>query len=131
MKSFAKSDIMRLRAEIAAALKQVGIRTGVAFDIGTIRYTAGNARMTLTAVSTDSVFVDAPGGAPTEVTVPQRLQWMIENHNLVRTKAGKTLVDYDPRKHKYPFIYTKLGKRYKTSQANALLMFSENPFTSS
>jgi len=36
----------------------------------------------------------------------------------VKGRKGETLVEYHPRKHKYPFIYTTVrGARYKTDAA--------------
>jgi hypothetical protein len=49
---------------------------------------------------------------------------MITAYNLVAQKNGRTLVRYDVRKPKYPFIYEENGKQFKTTAERAKYLFA-------
>lgn len=102
---FTKQNIPMLRREIEGALYAVAQKHGIKLDLGTIRFSSDNFRTTLTA-KTSTV-------TPQGVTVNTKLAEMIARYDLLAEKNGARLIDYDERKHKYPFIYEKDGKRWK------------------
>ena len=52
------------------------------------------------------------------------LQRMMQAYGLVAEKNGRTLVRYDVRKPKYPFIYEENGKQFKTTADRAKYLFA-------
>ena len=113
--TFTKQNLMTIRRDLAAALDDVGVKHGIRFDLGGIRFNANDFRATLNAKTVD---------ISTGVAINTNLMNAIKRYNLVETKNGKTLVDYNERRFKYPFTYTDNGKRYKGTTEYVKLLFA-------
>lgn len=112
---FTKISTAAFRADLAAVLAKHGLETNLDFKIGTIRFSAADARMQLE--------VKVKGAVTSE---DRKLQNFIAAHNLQESnKSGAKLVGYNPRAHRYPIIYSHGGKRYKTSVDHAKFLFSK------
>lgn len=114
---FNKSTTAAFRQDLAAVLAKYGMEANLEFKIGTIRFSATDARMTLETKLKG---------------IPTKQDRLAENaicvHNLRETNsAGDKIVGYNARAHAYPIIYTKAsdGRRYKCSITHAKLMFGK------
>lgn len=117
--NFDRTTLTSLRRDIDAALAKVAQETGVKLSLGAIRFSADEARATL---SMKLVKRTATG----EVLPNTALSKALIFHNLqVNGQNGEVLTDYVPRRHKYPFTYSKGGKLYKTNLGMAKVMFAK------
>ena len=106
---FTSKNVGTLEQQIVAVLNEAGI-TGVSFEGITRSY--GKTETTFkikaqidgTTSRADTQFEQACSYNDIDATV--------------KGAKGQTLVEFHPRKHKYPFIYTTVrGARYKTDAA--------------
>lgn len=117
MNKFGRKNLDMLRSDIEKALAAVAEKRGVTFKTGRIRYTDGEFDMNLNCV------ID---GVKTKNQ--KNLEIMVEQFNLqLDGIAGRKLVEYKSRNHKYPFIFEFEGKRYKCSRDQAKYYFSKGP----
>ncbi len=131
LNTFDKTNLREIRNDINAALAEVAKKHGIELNLGTITFSAFEARCKLsmaqttkvTSATTNPTFNTATASAP----LPVALQRACTVHNLVATKRGpkgEKLVDYVASRYKYPFTYeTVRGTRYKASIADAVRMF--------
>jgi hypothetical protein len=116
MTKFAKFDrknLTNLRAEMEAVLQKYGVDSNLEFEVGSMRFSDAEVTIKVTA---------KVKGARTLTDVI--LQSRVEALGLVMEKNGCKLVRYDTKKHKFPFIYEKGGKLYKTSVEHAKFLFA-------
>lgn len=110
---FDRNNLMTLRSEMDALLAKYGVDANLNMEIGSMRFSDAEVEMKLKV---------SVKGAVTRTDL--NLQRMIAAYNLVAEKNGARLVRYDTKKHKFPFIYEKNGKMFKTSAESAKLMFA-------
>lgn len=111
--SFDRSSLKALEADLQAVLDAYAAKSGLEFNFAGIRYSDAEATIKLTTKIKGAV-----------TRTDQTLQRMITAYNLVAQKNGRTLVRYDTRKPKYPFIYEENGKTFKTTAARAQYLFA-------
>ena len=111
--SFDKFNCKVLRGHMQAALDNAGLE-GVTFDVGNMRFSATEC--------TIKVVAKTAGNA---VKAAIEVEWQAKRHGLASTERdGWTLVDFHPKKRKYPFIATnENGSRYKLSISQAKMRF--------
>jgi hypothetical protein len=98
-----KITCQKLRAELNAVLAKYGSEANLSFEIGTIRFSASDARMQLTA---------KVKGVKT--STDRALEQQMKIHGLQEVApSGARLTAYNSRRYKYPFSYTENGKNYK------------------
>lgn len=115
IREFTKISTAAFRADLTALLAKHGLETNLDFKIGTIRFSAADARMQLE--------VKVKGAVTRE---DRKLESFIAANNLRESNAsGAKLVGYNPRAHRYPIIYSHGGKRYKTSVSHAKFLFAK------
>jgi hypothetical protein len=114
IEQFTRTNLAALRSELDSALSEIAKKHGITLQAGSIRFSAGEAKIGVVARVTESrIISDA----------------FIEHMKLYGLKAnveinGKTLVRYDRKKIKYPFIYKdKSGKMFKCSRDLAKVFF--------
>jgi hypothetical protein len=110
---FDRTSLNTLRSDLQAVLDAYAANHGLEFDIGGIRFS--DAEATIKVVSKIK-------GAVTRTDL--NLQRMMQAYGLVAEKNGRTLVRYDVRKPKYPFIYEENGKQFKTTADRAKYLFA-------
>lgn len=116
MTAFAKFDrttLKTLRSEMEAVLSKYGVDANLNIELGTMRFSDAEVEVKIKA---------SIKGAVTRTDL--NLQRMIAAYNLVAEKNGARLVRYDTKKPKYPFIYEKNGKMFKTTAEHAKLLFA-------
>ena len=110
---FNKVNLKIVREDISAILSKYAKETGIELSIGNIRFTEGSFTAKLDA--------KIKGAKTKEDSV---LEFMMVTKGLAKTsKCGKTLVGYNSRAGKYPFVFESAGKRYKCSENNAKMYF--------
>lgn len=113
IKEFNKVNLKIVREDISAILSKYAKETGIELSIGNIRFSSGSFTAKLDA--------KIKGAVTMEDTI---LNQVMVIKNLSRTsKCGKTLVGYNTRAGKYPFVFESAGKRYKCSENNAKMYF--------
>ena len=110
---FDRTSLNTLRSDLQAVLDAYATNHGLEFDIGGIRFSDAEATIKV---------VTKIKGAVTRTDL--NLQRMAAAYNLVLQKNGRTLVRYDTRKPKYPFIYEENGKQFKTTAERAKYLFA-------
>ena len=112
---FNKITASALRAELNAVLAKYGADANLEFNIGTIRFGLNDAKM--------QIETKVKGAVSREDRVVSNL---IASYNLKEVgRNGERLVGYNSRAYAYPVIYSRGGKRYKTSLENAKLIFAK------
>ena len=117
MKTFTKTNLNALRVELDAVLKAFGEKHGIEMKTGKGKFTANTFDVTVNSVI---------AGAKT--IAEDTLDAYLDIHNLNKVGyMGDTLVEYQRRNHKYPFIYTSArdGKRYKCTLEEAKRRFAK------
>jgi hypothetical protein len=111
---FTRSNLSVIRAELDEAMAVIAKKHGITLQAGSIRFSAGEAKINLVARATESKFVSDA---------------FVEHMKLYGLRAnvvinGKKLVRHDRKKIKYPFIYQGSdGKNYKCSYELAKVFF--------
>lgn len=115
--SFNRQNCGDVRRVLEQALQDAGIE-GVTISTSTGRFSSNEYGF---KVSVQTTATSSDGYA-----IGSALKQAMQMHNLSKMVAvdGGTLVDYHPRKHRYPFIVEKNGKRWKYSVAQAKGAFS-------
>jgi len=110
---FNKTNLKNVREDISAILSKYAKETGIQLSIGNIRFTAGTFSAKLDAKIKGAI-------TPEDELLTQ----IMAIKNLSRKSlCGKTLVGYNSRAGKYPFIFESAGKRFKCSEFNAKMYF--------
>jgi hypothetical protein len=121
IKSFDKTNLTAVRAEIDKALATVGTKLGIALKIGNISYSGDTFHTKLEAFV---VTKDASGKSPTEVKMLQELKkygfmFGVDESHLGKTFSsnGETFkfAGVKPSRPKYPVVGTSVrtGKSFK------------------
>jgi hypothetical protein len=111
---FNKTNLTTVRADINALLAKYGADNGIDFDIGSISFNGSSFTTKLKATVK---------GAVTKEDIV--LNHVMAVKNLAKkSMCGKTLIEYNTRAGKYPFIYQDaVGKKFKCSEAQAKVYF--------
>ena len=111
--AFDRNNLKALRAEMEAVLQKYGVGANLEFTVGAMKFSQSDVEIKVTAkVQGAKTFND--------VVLESRVKAL----GLVMEKNGARLVRYDTKRHKFPFIYEKGGKMFKTSEDSARLMFA-------
>lgn len=115
IKEFNKANLKNVREDISAILSKYAKENGIEIKMGNISFNAGSFTTKMEAKVI---------GAKTKED--SALEFMMTTKGLVKTsKCGKTLVGYNTRAGKYPFVFESAGKRFKCSEINAKMYFSK------
>lgn len=110
---FNRANLKNVREDISAILSKYAKDNGIAIKIGNISFSAGSFTTKMEAVVLGAETIDE--------TI---LKQIMAIKNLSKTsKCGKTLVGYNSRSGKYPFIFESAGKKFKCSEFNAKMYF--------
>lgn len=110
MQSFNKVTCRQLRSDLNTILAKYGKENGVVFDLGNMRFTDNEVKITSFTARTK----DTP--KRTEIALGN----MFSRHGLKELNhKGDRLVEYNSRRHTYPFVYVEANtnKRFKCSLA--------------
>lgn len=126
--AFTKTNIENARKELEVALRTVGTRLGVDFNVGIIRYDSSTFRCKLEAKAHGSAAV----GSSTEMDAVayHRLGPKFdENKTYLSLSLGRVkIIGFNRRAKKYPFIVeTVKGKKYKISSLSAQSIVDGGP----
>lgn len=110
---FDRANLKTLRSDLQDVLDAYAAKHGIEFEIGGIRFSEAEATIKMTTKIKGAV-----------TRTDENLLGMMRMYGLVQEKNGCKLVRYDARRHKFPFIYEKNGKLFKTTPANAKLLFA-------
>ena len=108
-----------LRSEIDKALAPLAERFGLVIRLGNGKVTDTELRF----VNTTLTLKQASPVLNPLAEDPNLGYWMDRFGLTNRVYGGMTLVKYDTKKHSYPWIYVKGGKRYKTDMVTARAYF--------
>lgn len=111
--AFDRSNLKALQAEMAAVLNKYGVSSNLEFTVGSMKFSSAEVEIKVTA--------KIQGAKTFKDTI---LESRVKTLGLVMEKNGARLVRYDTKKFKFPFIYEKGGKLYKTTEDHARLMFA-------
>ena len=101
-----RNGVKILRATLDKALNELGL-DGVTFEIGRITYERDGSKATMKITASTKAAADKADA---------RLEEMLRLYRIKKVSPhGHTIVDYHPRKTKYPFIVEKDGVTYKMS----------------
>jgi hypothetical protein len=106
--SFTKVAVQNFRAELNSLLADFGEKHGIEVSLGNARFTSNEVR-----------FINSTyriKGSPKRVE--KLLETQLAKNGLREVNDyGDRLVEYNPRRYAYPFVYVKAfdGKRYKCS----------------
>lgn len=115
IREFTKISTAAFRADLTALLAKHGMETNLDFKIGTIRFSAADARMQLQ--------VNVKGAVTKS---DRKIEDLISRYGLKEVNSqGARLVGYNSRAHRYPIQYMHNGKRYKTSLDHAKFLFAK------
>lgn len=112
--SLNKPDLQKIRVELNKVLAKYGADVNLEFTLGNINFTSGDFRVKLEG--------KVKGAETRDDKVLDR---MISQHNLSRnSRCGATLVGYNSRAHRYPFLYKESsGKTYKAALSSVRIKF--------
>lgn len=112
--TFNRTNLAALRFDLDKAMYDLSKKYGVMLQTGNIRFSAGEATIKVVARATESKTV---ANEFVELMKVKKLRANVEIN-------GRTLVRYDRKKIKYPYIYSdKNGKTYKCSYEVAKAYF--------
>ncbi len=114
--TFNRQNLETLRKEINAALALIEL-DGLTFDLGTLRYSATEVKVTLTITNAGRADKEADD-----------LRMIVSAYGLKGTDGdrGEKLVGYNARAPRFPFMVRKAdGKTYKYTEKGAKLTFGE------
>lgn len=113
---FDKSNLNALRAEMQAVLEKYGVDANVNFEVGNMRFSEAEVEIKVKATVK---------GAQTmsDSILLSRVQALGLK---IRNGFGDTLVEYNTRSWKMPFVYVdgRDGKRYKCDERTAKIRFA-------
>lgn len=108
------SRVTEFKEDLKKALAEISKKHGVTIRIGPLRYNALSIRLRIAALA---------------VTGKQLLTIGMEIFGLVKTSnKGYTLLEFDPKNKKYPFVVSRVGFKYnqRISGLKAVTIFG-NP----
>lgn len=111
--AFDRKNLNALRAEMEAVLAKYGMESNLEFSVGGMKFSQSDVEVKVTA--------KVKGAKTLGDTI---LESRVKALGLVMEKNGAKLVRYDSKKYKFPFIYEKGGKLYKTSTEHAKFLFA-------
>ena len=112
--TFNRTNLAALRMDLDKAMFDLSKRYGVSIQTGSIRFSAGEATIKVVARATESKTV------ANQFIDLMKVKGLRANEEI----NGRTLVRYDRKKIKYPYIYSdKNGKTYKCSYEIAKAYF--------
>lgn len=115
MKAFDRTNLKNIRADLNAVLAKYGKSDDITFNIGSIRFSAGEFTTKITAKL-----------AGVKTVGDGQLEHMMKFHNLQAIGMnGRILTGYNSRAFSYPFQYVQVGKKYKCSLAKAIEYFAK------
>ena len=111
--AFDRASLKALRSEMEAVLQKYGMGANLEFTVGAMKFSQSDVEIKVTAkVQGAKTFNDVV------------LESWVKALGLVMEKNGARLVRYDTKKFKFPFIYEKGGKMFKTTEYHARQMFA-------
>ena len=111
--AFDRKNLNALRSEMEAVLAKYGMDSNIEFSVGGMKFSSTDVEVKVSAkIKGAKTFKDAI------------LESRVKALGLVMEKNGAKLVRYDSKKFKFPFIYEKGGKLYKTSEEHAKFLFA-------
>lgn len=114
IETFNRTNLAALRMDLDKAMFDLSKRYGVSIQTGSIRFSAGEATIKVVARATESKTV---ANQFIDLMKVKGLRANVEIN-------GRTLVRYDRKKIKYPYIYSdKNGKMFKCSYEIAKAYF--------
>ena len=111
--AFDRKNLQALRAEMEAVLAKYGGDSNLEFTVGNMKFSSAEVEIKVSA--------KVKGAKTFKDTI---LESRVKALGLVMEKNGAKLVRYDSKKFKFPFIYEKGGKLYKTSEEHAKFLFA-------
>ena len=119
--TFNKTTATQFRTEFNELMAKYGQSANLDVSIGTIRFTDTeiSVKMTVKIKGAKSL---------AETKASSALEFQASRMNLTLSETmGRKLLEYNSRRHKYPFTYLdlKTGKRFKTSASTARLYFGK------
>ena len=116
MSNLTKAQVQAVRKQLAAVLDNAGI-TGFDVELGNARFDSAQATFQLKVTKK---------GQATREQSALAIHAKLDGIDITKTKPdGEKLVEYHPRKRKYPYISVKPnGARYKMSVDQARLYFA-------
>lgn len=112
--TFNRTNLAALRMDLDKAMFDLSKRYGISIQTGSIRFSAGEATIKVVARATESKTV------ANQFIDLMKVKGLRANEEI----NGRTLVRYDRKKIKYPYIYSdKNGKTYKCSYEIAKAYF--------
>ena len=110
----------QLRADLTKLLEAYGEANNLKFHVGNMSYQDMEVSIKLTAAVKGGV-------SETGVVVNAKIEQVAKDFDLLISKNGNTLVDYQPRKHRYPFIYQDAtGHRFQCDRTRVKILFGKN-----
>lgn len=110
---FNKANLSKVRTDINTLLADYAKENGIELKLANISYTLGTFTAKLEAKVNGAITPDE-----------EMLKQIMAIKNLSRTSlCGKTLVGYNTRAGKYPFVFENAGKRFKCSESQAKMYF--------
>lgn len=120
--SFNRSNLSNVRKELDKALAAFTKTTGVAVNVGSIRFTDNEFTTRLTCRTTTNTTVNGQVAQIDQVLAAKMAQYNLG----LKGTSGEKLTGFTPRRPKYPFSYTgPRGGRYKCSIEQAKRMFAK------
>ena len=113
---FDRANLKALRTEMQAVMDKYGVKSNLKIEVGNMSF--GDAEVSIKIKATIK-------GAKT--SIDHMTEMMMKSAALVSPNIyGDTIVEYNSRAHKMPWIYKcgKTGKQYKTTSNNAYERFA-------
>lgn len=112
---FNRTNLAALRMDLDKAMYDLSKRYGITIQTGNIRFSEGEATIKVVARATESKLI-----ADLFALEMQKIYKLRANEEI----NGRTLIRYDRKKIKYPFIYKdRNGKMFKVSYEIAKAYF--------
>lgn len=112
---FDKATLQAIRRDLNAVLAKYAEANGMEMSVGNIKFSEGDFEAKVNAKIK---------GAKT--MVDKVLESVMASRGLQAAGVGgRTLVAYNSRSYKYPFVYEQNGKRFKCSTESAMLYFKK------
>jgi endonuclease V-like protein UPF0215 family len=115
-KSFDKTNLKALRAEMQAVLEKYGVASNLEITVGNMKFSEAEVEIKVKA---------KVKGAKTRADSLIETMAKIKGLKL-KNSAGDELVEYNTRAHKMPFVFrcAKTGKMFKCDERMAKMRFA-------
>ena len=114
IESFNRTNLAALRSDLDDAVQKLAVKYGVELIVGNMVFNPSEVKIKMTARSKGDKVAEA------FATLMKDFYGLRANEEI----NGKTLVRYDRKKFKFPFIYKdRAGKMFKCSEEAAKLYF--------